>query len=90
MRAVRSGAVHVLQALRLVLPQVAPHLPAHPEQQEAPGEEQAHDAQQMHRDCREDYPQARGRGDSEHDRPVTLRCGEPGRSQADDDGVVGR
>ena len=68
--------------------QLAPHLPAHPEQQDAAGEEQAHDLEKLGREQREDDAQDGGGEDAEQDRLVALLLRETGGGQADDDGVV--
>ena len=68
--------------------QLAPHLPADPEQQDAAGEQQADDLQKLGGEPGEDDAQDRGGDDAEQDGLVALFLGEAGRGEADDDGVV--
>ena len=68
--------------------QLAPHLPAHPQQQDAAGQEQAHDLEKLGRDQRENDTQDGGGENAEQDGLVALLLRETGGGQADDDGVV--
>jgi len=70
--------------------QIAPHLPAHPEQQQAAGQEQADDLQQLHRDQGEAAQHDHRRAEPQDDRPALEPMGQARRRQADGDGVVPR
>ena len=67
---------------------LAPHLPADPEQQDATGEKQADDLEQLDGQAGENDAQDRRGDDADQDGLVTLFLGETGRRKADDDGVV--
>ena len=69
-------------------PQLAPHLPAHPQQQDAAGEQQADDLEKLRGEEREDDAQDRGGDDADQDRLVALLLRQAGRGKADDDGIV--
>ena len=69
-------------------PQLAPHLPAHPQQQDAAGEEQADDLEKLGGEKREHDAQHRGGDDADQDRLVALLLRQPRRREADHDGVV--
>ena len=61
--------------------ELAPHLPADPEQQHAAGEQQADERQQLRRDQREDDAQ-HGRGDdADQDRLARAALGQAGRGE---------
>jgi len=68
--------------------QLAPHLPADPEQENAAGQQQPDDLQQLHRDAGESDPQHRGGDDADQDGLVALVLGQAGGCQSDDDRVV--
>ena len=68
--------------------QLAPHLPAHPEQQDAAGQQQADDLQQLHRDAGEADAQDRGGEDADQNRLVALVLGQAGGCKPDDDRIV--
>jgi hypothetical protein len=68
--------------------QLAPQLPAHPQQQDAAGEQQADDLQQLGGEQGEDDAQHGGGDDAPQDGAAPLLGGQPGRGHADDDGVV--
>ena len=68
--------------------QLAPHLPADPEQQDAADQQQAEDLQELQRDGGEADAQ-HGRGDdADQDRLAALLDGQAGGGEPDDDGVV--
>ena len=68
--------------------QLAPHLPADPKQQNAAGEQQPNDLQQLDRDGCEADAQDRGGHDADQDRLLALTLGEPGGGKPDDDRIV--
>ena len=74
--------------MRGLLAQLAPHLPAHPEQQHAAGKQQADHLQELGRDAGKDDAQ-RGRGHDADDDGAAALIGRQARSrEPDDDGVV--
>ena len=68
--------------------QLAPQLPADPEQQQAAGQRQPDDLQQLGGDDGEQDAQARRGQDAQHEHPGALAFGQAGGDKADDDGVV--
>ena len=72
------------------LAQLAPHLPADPEQQEAAGQQQADDLQQLDGDAGEADAHQRGGGDAPEDHLEALVLRKSGGSEPNDDGVVAR
>ena len=68
--------------------QLAPHLPAHPKQQNAAREQQPDDLQQLNRYGSEADAQERGGQYADQDRFPALSFGQPGGCQPDDDCVV--
>jgi hypothetical protein len=68
--------------------ELAPHLPRHPEQKNAPGEQQADDLQQRRRHQGEDDPQRRRGQNAEKDRAPALSLRQSRGGKADDDGVI--
>ena len=74
--------------MRSLLAQLAPHLPAHPQQQHAAGQQQADHLQQLGRDAGEDDAQASGGDDADDDGAPALLGRQARRGKADDDGVV--
>jgi len=86
---VRSFEGFLRRVLLLVArAQLAPHLPAHPKEEDAAGQQQAHDLEELGGEEREDDAQHRRRNDAEQDRLVALVLRKPRRRQADHDGVV--
>ena len=80
-----------LDRVRLVLaadPQLLEHLPADPEQQQAAGEQEPGDVQELRRDQREADAHQRRRGDADDDRLAPQLGRETRRGEADDDRVV--
>lgn len=67
---------------------LAPQLPAHPQQQDAAGEQQADDLQQLGGEQGEDDAQHGGGADAPQDGAAPLIGRQAGRGHADDDGVV--
>ncbi len=81
---------HFVDVVGLAVAQLLPHLPAHPQQQDAAGEQEADDRQQLRGDAGEDDAQD-GRGDdAKKDRLVARLLRKTRGRQADDDGVVAR
>ena len=74
--------------MRGLLAQLAPHLPAHPQQQHAAGEQQADHLQELGRDAGEDDAQGCGGDDADDDGAAALLGRQAGGGKADDDGVV--
>ena len=74
--------------LRMARAQLAPHLPAHPQQQDAAGEEQADDLEKLGGEEREDDAQDRGRDDADQDRLVALLLRQARRREADHHRIV--
>ena len=70
------------------LGKLAVHLPAHPEEQDAAGEHQADDRQQLHRRGGENDAERDGAGDTPEDHLGAHLRRDPRRRHADDDGVV--
>ena len=69
--------------------QLAPHLPADPEQKQAAGDEKARsEAKELGGGEREDDAQDRGGDDADEDRLGALILGQARRREPDDDGVV--
>jgi hypothetical protein len=68
--------------------QLAPHLPAYPQQQNAAGEQQADHLQELGRHRREGDAQQRRRDDADEDRARALRCRQTGGREADNDRIV--
>jgi hypothetical protein len=68
--------------------QLAPHLPAHPKQQDAAGEQQSDDLQQLNRDGSEADAQDRGGQYADQNRFFSLTLGQSGGCKADDDRIV--
>ena len=71
-----------------LLLQFTPHLPADPQQQDAAGEQQADDSQQLHGDQGEADPQHDGRRETDQDRLLALFGREGRGGETDRDGVV--
>ena len=74
--------------MAVLFAQLAPHLPAHPQQQDAAGEQQADDLQQLDRDAGEPDAHHGRRGDAPEDHLGALVLRQAGGGQADHDGVV--
>ena len=68
--------------------QLAPHLPAHPQQQQPAGEQQADDLEQLRGDGGEADAHRRGGADPDQDRLGALVFRQAGGGKADDDGIV--
>jgi hypothetical protein len=93
----RGGAVRVdvevaefASRLRHRVPQLPPHLPANPQQQNAAGKQQADDRQQLCRDgCKADAQHSRG-ADADEDCARTLFFRQAGGRKTDDHRVVAR
>ena len=68
--------------------QLAPHLPAHPQQQDAAGKQQADDLQQLDRDAGKADAHHGRRGDAPEDHLGALVLRQTGGGEPDDDGVV--
>ena len=68
--------------------QFAPHLPAHPEQQEAARQQQADDGQQLHGDQGQADAHDDGGGQTDQDGLSALFLGQGGGGQADGYGVI--
>ena len=68
--------------------QFAPHLPAYPQQENAAGEQQSYDLQQLDRNGGEADPQDRGGQNAHQDRFLALPFREPGGREPDHDRVV--
>jgi hypothetical protein len=73
--------------LRLVL-DLAVHLPAHPEQQDAAGERQANDGQQLHGHGRKGDAQRDGSRNAPEDHPGAQIGRHAGGGETNDDGIV--
>ncbi len=70
--------------------QLAPHLPAHPQQQDAAGKQEADDGEQLGRDKREQDAEDGGRQHADQDRLAALFLGQAGGREADDHRIVAR
>ncbi|MNS99776.1 hypothetical protein D3C72_1341880 [compost metagenome] len=68
--------------------QFAPHLPAHPQQQEAARQQQADDGQQLHGDQGQADAHDDGGGQADQDGLAALFLGQGGGGQAHGHGVV--
>ena len=68
--------------------QLAPHLPRHPEQQQAAREQQPDDREQLHGDQRERDPAQHRQHDADHDDLALLLARQPARRHPDHDRVV--
>jgi hypothetical protein len=68
--------------------QLAPHLPAHPEQEEAAGKQQAHDLQELGGHAGKRDAQHRGRHHADQDGLVALVCWQSRGGKPDHDRVV--
>ena len=71
-----------------LLLQFAPHLPAHPQQQQPAGQQQADQRQQLHGDQRKTDPHHHRGGKADQDRLLALFLGQGGGGEADGHGVV--
>ena len=69
---------------------LAVHFPAHPQQQDAAGERQADDGEQLHGDRGKEDAQHDRRGDAPEDHPAANFLGNARGGKTDDDGVVAR
>jgi hypothetical protein len=66
----------------------APHLPAHPQEKDAPGEQETEHLEQLRGDARKRDAKSR-RGENAHeDRAPSLLRRKSGRREANDDGIV--
>ena len=74
--------------MRSLIAQLAPHLPANPQKQDAAGQQQTDHLQQLSRNTGEDDAQASGGNDTDDDSAPALLGGQARRGKADDDGVV--
>ena len=68
--------------------QLAPHLPAHPQQENAAGKQQSHDLQQLYCDSREADPQGRGSQYAGQDGLFPLVLRQSGSGKPDNDRIV--
>jgi hypothetical protein len=68
--------------------QLAPHLPAHPEKEDAACKQESYDLEELGCQKSEDDAQDRGGQNAEQDRLVALLLRETGSGKADDDGIV--
>jgi hypothetical protein len=75
-------------AVMAAVPQLAVHLPADPQQQNAARQDDADDAQQLHRDRREGDTHDGRSDDAPEDRLPALIGRQASGRHADDDGVV--
>ena len=76
--------------MAVVGPQLAPHLPAHPQQQHAAGKQQADDLQELGGGGGKTDAQHRRGDDAHEDRLGALFFRQAGCGQADHDGIVAR
>ena len=67
---------------------LAVHLPAYPQQQNATGERQPDDGKQLHGDAGKGDAQHNSARDAPEDHPCPQLRRDPGGREADDDGVV--
>ena len=74
--------------VRGLLTQFAPHLPAHPQKQEAARQKQADDGQKLNGDQRQADAQDDGDGQADQDGLAALFLGQGGGGQAHGHGVV--
>jgi CRISPR/Cas system CSM-associated protein Csm4 (group 5 of RAMP superfamily) len=70
------------------LAELSPHLPAHPEQQNATGEEQTYQLQQLHGHHSQAQAQDHGGNQAVEDGPASLFRRQTRGSEADSDSVV--
>jgi hypothetical protein len=70
------------------VPQLAPHLPGDPQQQDATRQDQAHNLQQLGHDQSEEDPQHQGCDNADQDDLLALLGRQPGGQRADDDRIV--
>jgi hypothetical protein len=70
--------------------QFAPHLPAHPQQENAAGEQQPDDCKQLNGDCGERQSQHSRRNDADQDRLASLRRRQACGREADNHRIVAR
>ena len=68
--------------------QLAPHLPAHPEQQDAADQQQPKNVQKLGGYAGKQDAQCGGGDDADEDRLVALLARQARRREADDDGIV--
>ena len=74
--------------MRGLLAQLAPHLPAHPEQQHAAGEQKADHLQQLGRDAGKDDAQCGGGDDADDDGAPALLGRKTRGGEPNDDSIV--
>ncbi len=84
----RRRRLRPVRFIAAAVAQIAPHLPADPEQEDAAGQQQADDLEKLDGDAGKRDAQDGGGKNADQDRLLALVGRQPRRGKTDDDGVV--